>query len=338
MTHHDADQLATWLADGPHHGPVGVLDDALATARTTGQRPGWLVSATGGTIAQPGDSLLRYTMLTVAVVALLGLLVGALIVGGVLPPPNPRPPVVVDNTADPAPSGAPEPTPTASLSQGLVAYTVVEELQPGEGECTEGGRAYRCTASHIEIANQGGSDIRTLFAGDVAGGGLAWLVAGWVRAAARRRWDTHRRPVGIRAGVVQARRAVRLPVRRPGVLLSLPGWHAHRVRACISGCRELDGRRDPERRDSPGYGAGIDAHHQRLEWRTVLVEHSVRGLERHASLVAGRHPARLRSTAHVARARQQLDECRRLRRQRGRERPSTAHARGLVRLRSELER
>ena len=179
MTHHDADQLATWLADGPHHGPVGVLDDALATARTTGQRPGWLVSATGGTIAQPGDSLLRYTMLAVAVVALLGLLVGALIVGGVLPPPNPRPPVVVDNTADPAPSGAPEPTPTASPSQGLVAYTVVEELQPGEGECTEGGRAYRCTASHIEIANQGGSDIRTLFAGDVAGGGLTgWLPDG----------------------------------------------------------------------------------------------------------------------------------------------------------------
>ena len=175
MTHHDADQLAAWLADGPHHGPVGVLEDALATARTTGQRPGWLVSATGGTIAQPGDSLLRYTMLAVAVVALLGLLVGALIVGGVLPPPNPRPPVVVDNTADPAPSGAPEPTPTASLSQGLVAYTVVEELQPGQGGCTEDGPPSFCVVSRIEIANQDGSDAHRLFAGDAASGGLT----GW---------------------------------------------------------------------------------------------------------------------------------------------------------------
>ena len=42
MTHHDDDQLAAWLADGPHHGPVGVLGDALARAREPGNgRVGW---------------------------------------------------------------------------------------------------------------------------------------------------------------------------------------------------------------------------------------------------------------------------------------------------------
>ena len=166
MTHRDDDQLAAWLADGPQHGPMNVLEDALARARGTGQRPGWLVNMTGGTIAQPGDSLLRYAMVAVAVVALLALLVGALIVGGVLPPPNPRPPILVDNTADPS----------ASPPAGLVAYTVTEELQPGEGSCSEDGPRSFCSVSHIEIANQDGSNAHTLRVDDDTVGGA---LAGW---------------------------------------------------------------------------------------------------------------------------------------------------------------
>jgi hypothetical protein len=166
MTHHDDDQLAAWLADGPQHGPMNVLEDALARARGTGQRPGWLVNMTGGTIAQPGDSLLRYAMVAVAVVALLALLVGALIVGGVLPPPNPRPSILVDNTADPS----------ASPPAGLVAYTVTEELQPGEGSCSEDGPRSFCSVSHIEIANQDGSNAHTLRVDDDPVGGA---LAGW---------------------------------------------------------------------------------------------------------------------------------------------------------------
>ena len=206
MTHHNDDQLAAWLADGPQHGPMMVLEDALARARKTGQRPGWLVNMTGGTIAQPGDSLLRYAMLAVAVVALLALLVGALIVGGVLPPPNPRPSILVDNTADPS----------ASPQAGLVAYTVTEELQPGEGSCSEDGPRSFCSREPHRNC-QPGREQRPHRPGRRRHRrrGTRWLVARWVRSPARRRRHLHRRPIRIRVAVVHARRAVSLPVRRP---------------------------------------------------------------------------------------------------------------------------
>ena len=141
MTHHDDDQLAAWLADGPHHGPVGVLGDALARARETGQRPGWLVRATGGTIAQPGDSLLRYAMVAVTVAALLGILAGALIAGRILPPPNPRPPVLVDKSAEPS----------ASPPSGLVAVRPYQAT-PARGRQVPQGRR---SAKHLVHSQPG---------------------------------------------------------------------------------------------------------------------------------------------------------------------------------------
>ena len=167
MTHHDDDQLAAWLADGPHHGPVGVLGDALARVRETGQRPGWLVRATGGTIAQPGDSLLRYAMVLVTVAALLGILAGALIAGRILPPPNPRPPVLVDKSAEPS----------ASPPSGLVAYVLTRQRQPGEGRCPKDGdrRASGARSAMSNSANKDGSDAHRL----VAGAGLVgWAADG----------------------------------------------------------------------------------------------------------------------------------------------------------------
>lgn len=176
MTHHEEDeQLAGWLADGPHHGPVGALEDAVARARSTRQRPGWLVGATGGTIAQrPGDTLMRYVLVAVTAVALVGLLVGAMVAGGLLPRPRPAPPIFVDNSPDPSPTDS-SPTPTQPPPIGLVAYTVVEELEPGEGTCTEDGPTYRCFVNRLWLVNADGSNPHALFPDRVEGQGpLGW--------------------------------------------------------------------------------------------------------------------------------------------------------------------
>ena len=68
-------------------------------------------------------------MVAVTVAALLGILAGALIAGRVLPPPNPRPPVLVDKSAEPS----------ASPPSGLVAYVLTRQRQPGEGKCPKDG-------------------------------------------------------------------------------------------------------------------------------------------------------------------------------------------------------
>ena len=91
MTHDNDERLAAWLADGPAHGPAGGLESALSRTRSGGQRPGWLVAATGGTIAQsPAGGQLRFGLVAVALL-LVTLVAGALIAGGLLPKPDPAP-------------------------------------------------------------------------------------------------------------------------------------------------------------------------------------------------------------------------------------------------------
>ena len=83
MTQNDDAQLATWLAEGPTHGHPATLERALSAARATRQRPAWLVAATGGTIGtERTNRSVGLTWGLVAVVALIGLLIGGLVVGG----------------------------------------------------------------------------------------------------------------------------------------------------------------------------------------------------------------------------------------------------------------
>jgi hypothetical protein len=164
MTDHHDDLLAGWLADGPHSGPVGALEGALSRARSTRQRPGWVVSLSGGTIARPPRvSVMRYAVVALAVVALLGLLVGAMLVGGGLP--RPSAPALVDETASPS---APEssPLPTEQPPVGLVAYTVTEQLDPGQGDCTEDGPPSFCSRVRIWVSRTDGSAAHPLFPAD----------------------------------------------------------------------------------------------------------------------------------------------------------------------------
>jgi len=174
MTHHDDEQLAVWLTDGPHHGPVGALEDALTQVRSTGQRPAWMVSLTGGTIAQqPRGGIMRTAIVTATVVVLLGLLVGGMIAAGVIAP-KPRLPALVDYTASPSPTDS-VPSAAPAPPAGLVAYKVGAQLEPGQRNCTEDAYpSSDCFESHIWLSNTDGSGAHRLFPDDVEGSILAW--------------------------------------------------------------------------------------------------------------------------------------------------------------------
>jgi len=100
MKYDEDDLLSGWLAEGPQHGSPAGIDQILARAGATSQRPGWMVALTGGTIADAPGSLLRYAVLAVTLIALIGLLVSAMIAGGITPP-NPAPLIIADPTATP---------------------------------------------------------------------------------------------------------------------------------------------------------------------------------------------------------------------------------------------
>ena len=155
MTHDNDERLAAWLADGPAHGPAGGLESAIARTRSGGQRPGWLVAATGGTIAQsPAGGQLRFALVGVAL--LVTLVAGALIAGGLLPKPDPAPsPAVI---ASPDASFPPSP----QVEQDQIVFTRWRRVLSGEEDCTSEVSCYR---SSIFTSNQDGSGERELFPG-----------------------------------------------------------------------------------------------------------------------------------------------------------------------------
>ena len=120
MTQHDDAQLATWLADGPAHGQPAALERALSAAAATRQRPAWLVAATGGTIGtERTNRSVGLAWGVVAVVALIGLLIGGLVVGGWLRL-QPEPDAVIPSaSAIPSPSGPDGVSSQSDASNGL---------------------------------------------------------------------------------------------------------------------------------------------------------------------------------------------------------------------------
>jgi hypothetical protein len=124
MTQHEDARLVTWLNEGPAHAQSGGLERARSAARATRQRPAWLVAATGGTIsAERTNRSVGLAWAVVAVVALIGLLIGGLVVGGWLRQPEPDS-VLPSTSAVPSPSG-PDATPQADVPLGgglILAY------------------------------------------------------------------------------------------------------------------------------------------------------------------------------------------------------------------------
>lgn len=162
MTQHDDSRIADWLADGAGHGRDAALDAALAEARSTNQRPAWIVSLTGGSFAEPwGAVLLRRGIVVLGAVVLVGaLLVGGLAASGILPlrlPPQPVPSaaaIVPDATTGPSdrPDASPSAAPSSLPPTGVVAYTVVD--------CSAPGGFPRCTTHPwLAVANGRGAHV-----------------------------------------------------------------------------------------------------------------------------------------------------------------------------------
>lgn len=149
------ERLGDWLATGPHVGRTLILDAAIARARSTSQRPGWLVRLTGGTVPQrPGSSVLRFAMLAISAVLLIGLVVGSLVVGGVLSP-KPIPSILAIGSAEPTPTRAP--VATQGSTSGLVAYATTQCNPVGSS-----GTPYLGCSSTGWLARSDGSGAREL--------------------------------------------------------------------------------------------------------------------------------------------------------------------------------
>ncbi len=116
MTRHDDDLLSRWLAAGPQHGPAEGIDELIARATGSAQRPGWIVALSGGTIGTTvGGSVLRYGAFALMMVALVGLLLGGMIAGGILRPEPPPAIVVEDARSTPMVLATPGVLPAAAL-------------------------------------------------------------------------------------------------------------------------------------------------------------------------------------------------------------------------------
>jgi dipeptidyl aminopeptidase/acylaminoacyl peptidase len=159
MNDHDARMLAAWFDASEVRGLETALDRALAAAKGTAQRPGWLVSVRGGTIA--GDDHQRRSLaipLFAATALIAALLTGALVGGLIVIPPvaSPSPPSV-----------SPSPSPTLPLAteeaRGLVAYTQVEELERGV-DCPD-RLTLSCFMQRLWVADADGSNAHELLPG-----------------------------------------------------------------------------------------------------------------------------------------------------------------------------
>lgn len=148
MTHHDDSRIRDWLAEGEGYGRDAALEAALAEARSTKQRPAWVVSLTGGTFAEAQGAIhLRRGIAVLGAGVLVGvLLVGGLAAGGILPLRLPLQPIssaaviAPSTTAGPSvrPDGSPSAAPSSAPSTGLVAYSVVDCPATVIPRCTTG--------------------------------------------------------------------------------------------------------------------------------------------------------------------------------------------------------
>jgi hypothetical protein len=159
MRRDDDARIIDWLASGPQQNTLVALQTALAAARTSRQRPAWRVAIAGGTIGVRREAnLLRVVALALTVVVL-GLAVGGLIAGGMLP--RRPPPSVLSIEASPA-----------TIQAGLVAYTAPLR----QADCSH--LAVTCATTQVWVAKTDGSEAHPI----LGEGGVAM---GWSADGAR---------------------------------------------------------------------------------------------------------------------------------------------------------
>jgi hypothetical protein len=118
-------ELEGWLeAEAPARGPVGLHPAVIDRARTTRQRPGWLVTLRGGAIGTQAGAIGRPTVRLAYVLVILGLVLAALFAAFAAGAFRSDPAVLVVAPTPAAPTPAAS-TPTASAEALEDVYTSV---------------------------------------------------------------------------------------------------------------------------------------------------------------------------------------------------------------------
>ena len=346
MTTHDDSRITDWLAGGEGHGRAAAIDAALAAARSTNQRPAWMVSLTGGTFAEPrGTVLLRRSIVVLVAVLLVGgLLVGGLAAGGVLPLRLPQQPVPSAAAIAPSPAAAFRRHPMHRRPRRRRARRRRASWPTRSSTAVADRCSSRACTTRPWLAAADGRDAHV-----IAGHERRRVVGRRLEARARerqrrgrRRQPAPRRPDRRRGrddrgpvhGPVDRRQelggaAPRPPVPRSGRVRAVArrhprGLHPHRPQR-----RQLLGGLHPGPRHRPEHGAHGDAHHQSPGRRCLQHEHQdphLPGVRRQPALVAGRPEHRLRASADGARARRLLGQRRAVRGGRRRQQPPPGDA------------
>ena len=128
MNDHDPRILEAWFDANEVRGSRAALERALTAAKGHPQRPGWLVSIQGGTIATGGSRRSFVALTLLAALALVATVVAGAIVGHPVVRPDPSP---TQLTQTPAPAPSPTQGTTVKERGGLVAFTQVEDLVRG---------------------------------------------------------------------------------------------------------------------------------------------------------------------------------------------------------------
>jgi hypothetical protein len=165
----------------PSDAPGTLVPDILVVASRSRRLPRWLAYATQRPMRRHTDVLVgspsartASVLLAATLVVVLGAL--ALAAGGLVPPRN-LPVVVRPSETQPSETPvAPRPTDalppaTTAPRPGLVAYTMVQDAQPGQSGCPILHRP-QCSTATIWLASGDGSGARPLFANHSDGGRL----------------------------------------------------------------------------------------------------------------------------------------------------------------------
>ena len=166
MNDHDARMLTAWFDANEVRGSEASLGRALAATKGAPQRPGWLVSLSGGTIAGDNQRRRSLAVTLLAAAALIVALVAGGLVGGFItrpPIPSPAPPSALPSAP---PSAPPPPSPTLPVAteearSGLVAFTHIELL----GECAPNRPPSLCFEQRLWVANPDCSNAHQLLPG-----------------------------------------------------------------------------------------------------------------------------------------------------------------------------
>ncbi|TAK01884.1 MAG: hypothetical protein EPO36_03960 [Chloroflexota bacterium] len=153
----DHDELLTrWLELGPDRGPSTSVDAVIERLARVPQRPAWLISLHGDTIASRPGAFHRFQLGLAGAIALVVILGGSMLLGG-------GPGVNTGPSASTAATDGPSPRQSSTPAIGatdIIVFTESRTLGPGEEGCTSQTSCFR---SWVAVVDADGTNQRRLF-------------------------------------------------------------------------------------------------------------------------------------------------------------------------------